>query len=187
VRALTVRQPWAWAIAHGGKLIENRTDCKSYTGELLIHAGAKWSTRGQHDERILQAWGGPMVGPDRVARRLVHPSIAGDSADREIRFGEIVAVAELVECHRDEGCCRPWGESSYVEAGGAERHELSHLVFENVRPIYNGPCLPGRMGLWKPHVETIRDVLEQLSEQDDEPYGACPRDPDGLHHVGCGC
>lgn len=24
-------------------------------------------------------------------------------------------------------------------------------------------------------------------DDDDEPEGACPDDPDGLHHVGCGC
>ncbi len=47
MRALTVRQPWAWAIAHGYKTIENRTWVPPLEpGELLaIHAGrAKAST-----------------------------------------------------------------------------------------------------------------------------------------------
>ena len=40
MRALTIKQPWAWAIIHGGKDIENRDWVTSYRGPLLIHAGA---------------------------------------------------------------------------------------------------------------------------------------------------
>jgi hypothetical protein len=38
-RVLTVRQPWAWAIIHAGKDVENRTRPTRYRGLLLIHAG----------------------------------------------------------------------------------------------------------------------------------------------------
>ena len=37
---LTVKQPWAWAILHAGKDIENRTWARKYRGPLAIHAGA---------------------------------------------------------------------------------------------------------------------------------------------------
>ena len=39
MKALTIRQPWAWAIMSGLKIIENRTWKTPYRGELLIHAG----------------------------------------------------------------------------------------------------------------------------------------------------
>lgn len=42
LRALTLRQPWAWAVAHAGKRIENRTwrPPASLVGSwFLIHAG----------------------------------------------------------------------------------------------------------------------------------------------------
>ena len=39
-RALTVRQPWAWAIAAGHKDCENRTWATSHRGWLAIHAAA---------------------------------------------------------------------------------------------------------------------------------------------------
>ena len=39
VRMLTIRQPWAWAIIHAGKDVENRSRNCSYRGKLLIHAG----------------------------------------------------------------------------------------------------------------------------------------------------
>lgn len=38
-RALSIRQPWAWAILYGGKRIENRTWYTSYRGPIFIHAG----------------------------------------------------------------------------------------------------------------------------------------------------
>ena len=41
MKALSIRQPWAWLIVHGGKNIENRTWKTKYRGPVLIHAGKK--------------------------------------------------------------------------------------------------------------------------------------------------
>ncbi len=41
MKALSVRQPWAWLIVNGHKDIENRSWQTSYRGPLLIHAGLK--------------------------------------------------------------------------------------------------------------------------------------------------
>ena len=38
--ALTVRQPWAWALVHGHKDVENRRWMTNYRGRLWIHAAA---------------------------------------------------------------------------------------------------------------------------------------------------
>lgn len=38
-RALSIRQPWAWAILYGGKRVENRTWYTPYRGRIFIHAG----------------------------------------------------------------------------------------------------------------------------------------------------
>ena len=38
MKCLSVRQPWAWLIIHGGKDVENRAWRTHYTGPLLIHA-----------------------------------------------------------------------------------------------------------------------------------------------------
>lgn len=40
-RALSIRQPWAWAILYAGKRIENRNWYTAYRGEVLIHAGLR--------------------------------------------------------------------------------------------------------------------------------------------------
>jgi len=49
MKALSIRQPWAWAILHAGKDVENRTWQTFYRGPLLVHApkgfdmpGKKW-------------------------------------------------------------------------------------------------------------------------------------------------
>ena len=49
--ALSLRQPWAWAILHAGKTIENRTAWKgcAYRGPVWIHA-AKGCTRKEYAE-----------------------------------------------------------------------------------------------------------------------------------------
>jgi len=43
MRALSVRPPWAWAIAHANKRIENRTWPTSYRGPVAIHASQAFS------------------------------------------------------------------------------------------------------------------------------------------------
>lgn len=52
LRALSIRQPWAWAILHAGKLVENREwDGCSYRGPLLLHAG-KSCTRVEYSSAV---------------------------------------------------------------------------------------------------------------------------------------
>jgi hypothetical protein len=85
MRALTIRQPWAAAIAHGPKRIENRTRPvpPAHLGTtILIHAGVT------EDKNALPA--------DMTGQWPRH-------------FGAIIAVATLAACHRDDRCCRPWG------------------------------------------------------------------------------
>jgi hypothetical protein len=46
MKALTVRQPWAWAISSGHKRVENRSWATRYRGQLAIHAGLAWDQDG---------------------------------------------------------------------------------------------------------------------------------------------
>ena len=47
VKCISIRQPFAHLILHGGKDVENRTWRTYYRGPLLIHAGLEW-WRGQY-------------------------------------------------------------------------------------------------------------------------------------------
>ena len=42
MKTLSIQQPWAWAILHGGKDIENRDWPTPVRGRILIHAGKKF-------------------------------------------------------------------------------------------------------------------------------------------------
>ena len=46
LRAITVKQPWAWAIVAGHKDVDNRSRRTNYRGPLLIHAGAELDAAG---------------------------------------------------------------------------------------------------------------------------------------------
>ena len=47
--ALSIRQPWAWAILHRGKPVENRSWATSFRGPFCLHA-AKGMTRDEQLE-----------------------------------------------------------------------------------------------------------------------------------------
>ncbi|GAA1887657.1 hypothetical protein GCM10009837_06760 [Streptomyces durmitorensis] len=87
MKALTVKQPWADAIAHGAKRTENRTWTTRYRGPLLIHAA---------------------VSEDRHAILPAGQNTA--RADWPDYRAAIIATAELADIHFADGCCTPWGE-----------------------------------------------------------------------------
>jgi hypothetical protein len=89
LRALTVKQPWAWAIIHAGKDIENRSWQNQYTiGTIAIHAGM-----GRDDLNLLPQRIRPPSDED-----LVHGAIIG-----------VVDVVKVVERHRSKWFIGPLG------------------------------------------------------------------------------
>ncbi len=51
MKALSIRQPHAWAISHGHKTVENRSTNTSHRGEFLIHA-SKGGTKKEYAEWV---------------------------------------------------------------------------------------------------------------------------------------
>jgi len=111
LRCVTVRQPWASAIALGAKLVENRTRSTSYRGLIGIHAGKAWAPGGVRDDRCQSA----LVGTWPLAEPEYEFGLLG------LPMGSVIAVANLVDCHRasvtktcgqwgDPECCGPWGD-----------------------------------------------------------------------------
>lgn len=78
MKALSVRQPWAWLIGHGYKPVENRSWRTSYRGPLYIHASSR-------------------LDPDFKPIREFCLSLG---IDLPISFdlGGLVAQVELVDC-----------------------------------------------------------------------------------------
>lgn len=81
LKALSIRQPWAWLIVNGFKDIENRSWNTSFRGAFLVHA-SKSMTRRDYQEAALVA------GTNRVEI----PDFG------ELPRGGIVGVAEISDC-----------------------------------------------------------------------------------------
>lgn len=82
MQALTLHQPWAWAIAHSDKRIENRSwsPPPDLIGEYLaIHAGVIPRSKGMREEMM-----------------RLSVSIEGPDKEEGLVFGAIVAVARVV-------------------------------------------------------------------------------------------
>jgi hypothetical protein len=139
MKALTVQQPWAWAIVHGGKDVENRTQAWGYRGPLAIHAGQRFSERGRESPLVVRAVGDAM-------RR---------DAAADFVYGAIIGVVDLVDAHPWYDCidagddmCSAWAETSYAEHGGRTRRDIVHLVLANPRPLAEPVPCRGALGLW---------------------------------------
>lgn len=156
MKAITVRQPYAWAIANGGKTVENRGSGTEYQGPILIHAGRAWSREGGGDRRVLAAF-----------RKFLAPHQRQDAIDPAVHpdrfeFGAVIAVADLDHVHlvARMGCCPPWGERWH--AGPRSTRRAVHLVLTNVRPLPEPVAARGALGLWTPPAEVVRAAMEQL-------------------------
>jgi hypothetical protein len=151
VKALTVRQPWAYAIARGAKRVENRTRSTSHRGLLAIHAGNGWAAEGARDERVLRLLARHMTFEQRQAGVVV----AADHPGR-ILFGRVLATVELVDCHRAEDCCAPWGDT--VPSGSGR--PVWHWVLSGARPLPTPvPPASGHLHLWDVELEPLESLL----------------------------
>lgn len=103
--ALSIRQPWAWAILHAGKDVENRDWSTRFRGPICIHA-AKGMTRLEWDEA--SHW--MLMNFGAVAPRL-----------SEIQRGGIIGTAEIVDCVDQSDS--PWFFGRYG------------FVLRNARPV----------------------------------------------------
>ena len=101
MKALSIRQPWAWAIFNAGKDVENRNwQCK-LRGRVVVHA-AKAMTRPEF-----------MNFQDVVSLMTPQPPIHGRQAD-ELVFGALIGTVEIVDCVTSS--TSPWffGEFGFV-------------------------------------------------------------------------
>lgn len=184
MRAMTVRQPWAWAIVHGGKLVENRTRniAGSYRGPVAIHAGKGWSDAGARDRNVGEAYldtlnaNGWRAVTSResflarqaevgIPRAMISPGM----------FGTIIGVVDLVDVHlcktsttasyTGQPCCFKDGvPTGQMCSPWALDPPMYHLELANPRPLTTPIPCRGQLGLWTPP----DDVLNQLPTHNQE-------------------
>lgn len=82
MKAISIHNPWAWAIFHAGKNIENRTRHIHYRGKLLIHASKTKKSLEQYRKL-------PFGHRHGFAFNLPH--------EKELAFGAVIGMVTVVD------------------------------------------------------------------------------------------
>jgi hypothetical protein len=160
LRVLTVRQPWAWAIIHGGKDVENRTRnlAGDYRGLIAIHAAL------EPDREPMLTRGGPALSRAQITA-VNDGRAAWRPAPWDADKGHIIGIANLWAVHqdRDNGNCCPHRPSG--GPGGSPWAEPStwHLCLNNPRPLRSPVPLTGGLGLRRLTPALAEAVLLQVA------------------------
>jgi hypothetical protein len=151
IRALTILQPWAAAIACGAKRIETRSWKTDYRGPLAIHAGNRCVQSEQSallDNAISRhAW-------LAVMHNMGWSDPNGILANwfTGLSYGALIAVAELVDCLPVEGLAHklpPLATWSQEFALGDYTPGRYAWMLANVRKLPEPIPWRGKQGLWK--------------------------------------
>ena len=132
-KALSLRQPYAWLIANGYLLVDDRSWGTQYRGPILIHA-----SKGIYEQYY-----------DYIKSNTDIPIPARD----ELGYGGVVGIANLVLC------CRPGelpdGISRMQRAHfGGVHQEYFGFLFEQATPLALMPC-PGKLGIFEIDVDAL--------------------------------
>jgi hypothetical protein len=135
MKALSIHQPWAWAILHAGKNVENRGWPTRYRGPLLIHAS---KTRSSYDREAQIDW-------VKVYGVALPPW-------EELTVGALLGIVDLIDCLPTEGVdSSPWVEGPLC------------WVLANPRPFPEPVSLRGMQGLFDVSDELIPVEFHQLT------------------------
>ncbi|WP_067487794.1 hypothetical protein [Actinomadura hibisca] len=137
MQAISVQQPWAFAIARGGKTVCNQGLPTAYRGPLLVHASMRVDLKAC-DSPLVQAAG-------------------WNPRDPLATLGAVIAVAELEDvCSSavlDGTCeCGPWAEP--------EKH---HWKLADVRPLPRPVVALGRPEMWEPKPTLITEIRTMIA------------------------
>lgn len=118
--ALSIRQPWAWAIVAGIKDVENRKWRTKVRGRILIHAAQSIDGSRRDATAWLHGW--------QSQFRVAIPPVD------DLLLGGIIGEAEIVDCV--DHSASPWFFGPFG------------FVLRNARPLPFRP-LKGRLGFFE--------------------------------------
>jgi ASCH domain len=131
MKALAIRQPWAFAIMRGGKDIENRDWSTRFRGTVAIHASASMTS----EEVINFKW------------FLEENGLRGPWCDgvnsKDLPLGGIVGLVDIIGCTINS--TSPWFMGEYG------------FLLENPRPISLITC-KGKLGFYELEPEIVAAI-----------------------------
>jgi len=156
MKALTVCQPWAWAILAKIKQVENRNWFTPYRGPLLIHAGKS------------------------LEYMKIIPDLAGDiqykfglTIPDKLEFGAILGSVELVDCLPLGRLAAKYGNLAFAEGP-------AYWVLKKARLLLAPIVYRGGMGLFDIPDEVLAGAAWErqcrvcgCTQDDGCPLGCC--------------
>jgi len=136
MKAISIRQPWAWAILHAGKDIENRDWPTRFRSTVAVHAakgmtGEEWASAVHYicDRTLLTVHSLP------------------DALRNPVRSA-IVGLVDIVDCVTRSDS--PWFQGEYG------------FVLANPRPLKTPIPCRGALNFWDVPASIVEQIKEQL-------------------------
>lgn len=132
-KAISLKQPYAWLIANGYLLVDDRSWETRYRGPILIHA-----SKGIYDAYY-----------DYLKANTTIPLPSKD----QLEYGGIVGMANLVLCCKPKQVPKHISLTQRTHFGGVH-DDYYGFLFENARPLSLIPCR-GKLGIFDIDIDAL--------------------------------
>jgi len=134
IKALSFKQPFAWLIANGYLLVDDRSWGTQYRGPMLIHA-----SKGLYEEyyQYIKA----------------HTDVPIPDKDK-LEYGGVVGIAKLVLCSKPGELPAGIGREQRAHFGGVHQ-EYYGFLFAQATPLPLMPCA-GKLGIFEIDIDQLR-------------------------------
>jgi activating signal cointegrator 1 len=146
VKAISLWQPWASAIAAGLKTIETRHWATNYRGRLAIHAARRWT-----DDQLYFWSRHVSLSAAGAAKNIAAFEAIGVSSSKELPLGAIVATCTLFDCRFTKDLLRAGVVSEQEQEWGDFSGGRVGWLLQDVVPLPQPVPFKGRQGFfeWK--------------------------------------
>jgi len=133
IKALSLKQPFAWLIANGYLLVDDRSWGTQYRGPILIHA-----SKGLYEEYYQHI--------------KLNTDVPIPDKDK-LEYGGVVGIAKLVLCSKPGELPAGIGREQRAHFGGVHQ-EYYGFLFEQARPLPLMPCA-GKLGIFEIDIDKL--------------------------------
>jgi hypothetical protein len=139
--ALSIRQPWAWAILSGGKDIENRDWTTNFRGTIAVHASKELS---KDEISAFSFCAGDILSPEKWQE------FSDLIESRKMPTGAILGTVEIADCIRKSDS--PWFFGDFG------------FVLKNPKPLKSPIAIGGKLKFWEVPKDVRSQIFNQLGE-----------------------
>lgn len=150
MKALSIRQPWAWAILHAGKRVENRDwqhTPRWMVGQSICLHASKGCTREEHYEAVESILRVPGVDHLAAHRALLDETSKGYRPALTLPRGAIVGKARVVDVVQTDADGHRWHTTSRNSVAYCQRCTLYPDQCDGPCPFADPWAVPGSLGI----------------------------------------